>query len=472
MSSDGSTDSEGYASTNGVEEQAVVKQMSFRDFFTDFMNLLKAFIGLNFMYISFAFSQAGLVRGILGLLFIAYITYISCVMLIQVKDTIPENIRAAHKHLTYGDIVRLTVGPQAEVVINAALVLTQFGYCTGYLIFLSHTIHDLLHSSLPIWAFVLFPLPVLIVIAQLRSVRSLGPFSTLANISLLIGFVSVAAYISKNFQWQPTSPSILAFPLFFGQVTAALEGIGLVIPVEQSMKDPKKFPLVMGLALTSLVVVLMTIGVLGFVTFGEHTQSIILLNMQGKGFISAVKGVLCLGILFTYPLQLVPVIQSFEGWVTGGPAVASHVMAHDMGHAGIEIEAEIDREMEDEDEDQVELEDDAEGEKPLPTTPPRSKSLLVTKWYEILSRFLIVLGTALVAVFAGKSFGLFQSLIGSLGASMLAYTAPSILHLKVFGRDLSKLSLLRNGLIMTVGILGTIVGTATTVRELLRPGGQ
>lgn len=58
-----------------------------------------------------------------------------------------------------------------------------------------------------------------------------------------------------------------------------MEGIGLVIPVESSMKEPRNFPLVMGMALFCLAFVLMTVGVLGFVTFGAETESIILLNM-------------------------------------------------------------------------------------------------------------------------------------------------------------------------------------------------
>lgn len=61
-----------------------------------------------------------------------------------------------------------------------------------------------------------------------------------------------------------------------------------------------------------------------------------------------------MGILFTYPLQLVPVVQSLEGWVAGGPPVPAHVIAHEIGQAGIEIDQEIEREQEEaEDEENV-----------------------------------------------------------------------------------------------------------------------
>lgn len=55
------------------------------------------------------------------------------------------------------------------------------------------------------------------------------------------------------------------------------------------------------------------------------------------------------------------------------------------------------------------------------------KTLFATKWYEILARLMIVLSTGLVAVFAGKSFGLFQSLIGSLGNVLSRHRHPLLL---------------------------------------------
>lgn len=44
-----------------------------------------------------------------------------------------------------------------------------------------------------------------------------------------------------------------------------------------------------------------------------------------------------------------------------------------------------------------------------------SSSMFVRDARRVLGRFLIVAGTAVVAMLAGASFGLFQSLVGSLG---------------------------------------------------------
>jgi len=50
----------------------------------DIGNMLKAFIGLNFLYVSYAFAHAGLIRGTIGLILIALITEHCCLLLVQV----------------------------------------------------------------------------------------------------------------------------------------------------------------------------------------------------------------------------------------------------------------------------------------------------------------------------------------------------------------------------------------------------
>eukprot|EP00168_Porphyra_purpurea_P008541 TRINITY_DN2083_c0_g1_i11.p1 TRINITY_DN2083_c0_g1~~TRINITY_DN2083_c0_g1_i11.p1 ORF type:complete len:330 (-),score=88.43 TRINITY_DN2083_c0_g1_i11:1957-2946(-) len=276
-----------------------------KEYLVDVANMLKAFIGLNVMYTSYAFSKAGLVRGIIGLLIVTYLTEHCCLLLIDVKNGLPAS--ALHRRrinaaaaadaaaggstttvgaasmddphgggggYTYADIAGAVLGPAGDAFVSASLVLTQFGYCVGYLIFMSQTVHDLVASAgSPVWAYVLVPLPLLAGLSLLRSIRSLGPFSMLANLALMAGVVAVVVYIGDHFRWAPSHPPLASLPLFFGQMTAAIEGIGLVVPVESSMRRPSEFAGVLRSALAVLTVVLAVVGVLGFVTFGEDTAA-------------------------------------------------------------------------------------------------------------------------------------------------------------------------------------------------------
>lgn len=251
-------------------------------------------------------------------------------------------------------------------------------------------------------------------------------------------------------------------------MTAALEGIGLVIPVETSMKDPSQFPFVLRTALFILTTVLMTVGTLGYMTFGAGTKSIILLNFEQTPIVNIVKVVLILGILFTYPLQIVPVFQLFEVWMAKREEKRK-ARQRITEQSTLQPEAAEDA-TENEDSDATAAAPEEEQLMTVDITSTTSQSTerrekFVTEPWKIMFRFSVVLGTAIIATCAGANFGLFQSLVGSMGASCLAYSAPAYFHVTVYGRTLSRGEKVKDWLIFAFGVVGAIVGTACTLLE-------
>jgi len=59
----------------------------------------------------------------------------------------------------------------------------------------------------------------------------------------------------------------------------------------------------------SIAVVSMQIG---YAAFGENTKDIITLNLPHDWSTVAVKLALCLGLLFTFPVMMVPVFEILE----------------------------------------------------------------------------------------------------------------------------------------------------------------
>lgn len=507
-------------------------------FLIDLANTFKAFIGLNFIVVAYGFSKAGLIRGIIGLVVITYITEHCCILLITVKnavyqhsvpvdashsyprtDTKPDNptplidddgtpdtnidlnsdsttsppppnqtttstttnnedsvaasssqhnptqLQNNHPDPTFGDVAYRVGGKFAERFIIAMVILTQFGYCVGYFIFLSQTLHDVVGSTAPVPFFILAPFPILSAMALLVSIRALGPFSAFANGALLCGFVAVVTFITRHFNWTPTHVPLSSFPMFFGQITAAIEGIGLVIPLEASMRCKKDFPLVLRIALIALTLILMTVGVLGFATFGRDTRSIILLNFGASPIVVAVKIVLMVGILFTYPLQIVPVFEFAERTILGAPNMTASSPHQGSSSAGADVDDELSPQdlgkfqiMDVEDEETVQLHEQAHDP---------SERMFLRDRRRIAVRLGVVTLTAVTAVLAGTSFGVFNALVGSLGASMLAYTAPAILHTMAFREELSTGVKIKNGLIALFGICGAIAGTMSSLWEIV-----
>ncbi|XP_076459165.1 uncharacterized protein LOC143292600 [Babylonia areolata] len=160
----------------------------------DFANMLKAFIGSNYLAIAFAFRQSGIALGCFGLVFIASLTAHCCRLLVSCKyhairhlltsmerhrssnmqlqgekthrdlsnsddslslsnsddgssDESGDDQDAVHKkllqNLNFGDIGRLCMGRAGLTLVNTAVMITQFGFCVGYCIFVGNTIHSM-----------------------------------------------------------------------------------------------------------------------------------------------------------------------------------------------------------------------------------------------------------------------------------------------------------------------------------------
>lgn len=157
----------------------------------------------------------------------------------KIKETI-------EKEMTLGDIGKIAVGPWGLRLVNTALVITQIGFCVAYFIFMGNTIaemfpvkykpptvtpikHSMLlnqtgavtgtprvitaaasnsstmvpplesvHKALPFIVLVLFPLPFLIAMAYVKSIRKLGPISGVANVTLLAGFFGLLTFLLKG----------------------------------------------------------------------------------------------------------------------------------------------------------------------------------------------------------------------------------------------------------------------------------
>ena len=119
----------------------------------------------------------------------------------------------------------------------------------------------------------------------LRSMRALAPVCSFALLALCYGVVCIAYYsIEKIVETPPvdlpltswkTFPGMLLMiylclhtahcpfvSVFFGNSLYMFEGVGLVVPLEMSMKDPSKFRFLFSLIVYLFSIFCMAIGIL------------------------------------------------------------------------------------------------------------------------------------------------------------------------------------------------------------------
>ena len=91
-----------------------------------------------------------------------------------------------------------------------------------------------------------------------------------------------------------------------------------VIPIEGSMAENRgRYPCYLHISLFLLSSILGSFGVLGYLRYGAETNQIVTENLNGSVIVIALRCLLFFGVLFTYPLQIYPVIQIVEALIFG-----------------------------------------------------------------------------------------------------------------------------------------------------------
>lgn len=91
--------------------------------------------------------------------------------------------------------------------------------------------------------YILMVLLPMLAICSIRSLRYLSPCSVIANFAQFVGLGIVFYYIFRDplpKSWTvPWVADSSRLPLFFGTAIFAIEGISVVLPIENQMRTPK-----------------------------------------------------------------------------------------------------------------------------------------------------------------------------------------------------------------------------------------
>ncbi|GJQ86564.1 hypothetical protein Trydic_g5539 [Trypoxylus dichotomus] len=126
----------------------------------------------------------------------------------------------------------------------------------------------------------------LILTCQIRELKFLVPFSFLANVFLVASFGITLYYIFSDIRMGDDLVMVgtmNTIPLFFSTAIFAMEGIGVVMPLENKMKSPQHFlgcPGVLYTAMTFVVVLYTIIGFFGYMRYGPATEGSITYNIE------------------------------------------------------------------------------------------------------------------------------------------------------------------------------------------------
>ncbi|XP_013185797.2 proton-coupled amino acid transporter-like protein pathetic isoform X3 [Amyelois transitella] len=292
-------------------------------------NLVKASLGSGLLAIPLAFSNSGWGLGLIGTAVIALVCTHSAHIFVEISQAC---CRAERKPiLSYSETCEAAFsnGPKsarriagaARIFAEFALLCTYLGVACIFTVLIADSVKQLLDTYAPAYImrveyYCLILLIPLCVLVQIRHLKFLAPLSLVANILLIITFAICLYYIFKD-GFTVADKKVVGnparFPAFLSTVIFAMEGIGVVMPIANQMKNPQRFlgcPGVLSIAMTLVAVLYGSLGVLGYFKYGDVLRGSITLNLPIDDWPAiCAKCFIAVSIFLTYPLHYFVVID-------------------------------------------------------------------------------------------------------------------------------------------------------------------
>lgn len=346
--------------------------------------LVKSFVGPGLTFIPQAFMQGGWLFSPIALILVAILSLICIRLLLDCREQTGLT--------SFADVAREATGAWGCGLLQVALVLSQFGTCVAYIVFVAKLSGTLGFG--PPEMVVAVQLVALVPLSLIRSVHRLEKPNLVADALIGGGLVvavcffweSVAmgggfqARLSTIAEFKPATCGIL-----LGTVIFTFEGIPLILPIREAMKEPERFwSLFLGV-FAGIVGFFAFFGLLGYAAYGDEVSSPVLMDLPpDSGPSVVVRIAYMIAILAGMPLMFLPAARITEFWVFGAVAPGTR------------------------------------------------------KWEKNALRSAEVCLFAVAAVYGGPQFEKVLAIIGAVCCAPIAFIFPPLFHLRLSARSLAQ----------------------------------
>ncbi|KAF2098942.1 transmembrane amino acid transporter [Rhizodiscina lignyota] len=384
------------------------------------MMLLKSFVGTGVLFLPKAFLNGGMLFSTLVLLFVAALSYYCFILLVTTR---------IHHTYSFGGMGEKLYGPWLRHMINASLVISQIGFSSAYIVFTSENLQAFIlavskcRTFIPIGYLILMQMIIFLPFSLYRNIAKIQNIAIVADVFIVLGLVYLFYYDILTIATVNHGIADItwfnekSWTLFIGTAIFTFEGIGLIIPIQEAMRDQTKLPLVLGLVMIICAVIFSTSGILSYAAYGSKTKTVVLLNMpQDNKFVNAVQFIYSLAIMLSTPLQFHPAID-----------ITSKQLFRKTG-----------------------------------------KNNPTVKWSKNFFRFFMVCFCAMIAWAGANDLDKFVALVGSFACIPLVYIYPPMLHYRGVSRTRNQR--IADIVLIIFGCVGMVYTTVMTIRGWLEGG--
>lgn len=381
-----------------------------------FFTLLKAFIGTGIMFLPKAFNNGGILFSSITLITVASISALCFHLLLECRKRYGGG---------YGELGEAIGGPKMRSLILSSITISQVGFVCAGIIFCAENLYAFMEAvtgpgptPLSTNALIAIQVVVLVPLALIRNISKLGPAALLADVFILIGVTYIYWFDISTLVTDGIHPTVQlfnpnSFTLTIGSAIFTFEGIGLILPIQSSMREPERFSKLLYIVMVIITIIFTSVGLLCYATFGDNTRVEIISNFpQNSKLVNAVQFLYSMAVLVGTPVQLFPAIRILEGKLFG----------HRSG-----------------------------------------KQSNSTKWKKNGFRMLVVGVCAGISIVGASDLDKFVALIGSFACVPLVYIYPALLHYQ----GIAEKGWVKAGdiLLMVVGLGAMVYTTSVTIKQ-------
>lgn len=449
------------------------------------MHMLKANIGPGVLAIPFAFKNAGIVVGTIGLIVMS-IVCLHCIHILlngykHVMKTQNYNNQNGNANAMtgYDEVVYLMMKEKCppgskipkytRLMISIFLVIGQLGFCCVYFVFIPTNIEQVIqhyhpNTGMTLEILMTMTLPLMILYCMIRDLKYLAPFSTFANI-IVLGSLAIILYdlfidgeLKPYNELELVSP-VVNWPTFFSTAVYAFEGIGCVLPVYHGMEDKEFFTPINGVLNTAMILVTImyyAVGFFGYLKYGVDSAASVTLNLPVENVLfQAVKVCFAIAVFIGYNLQFLVGADILWGYLLKASTYVQTL--NETKHLNIPNE----------NDDEIGILNKKKMHngffKQFQNKVLTNKLFLIENSFRMGIIFL-TFGLAIVV----PRIDLFINLIGAIASSTLAIIVPVVLDILVFWpmENYSIKKLIKNILMLVFGIYIFIAGTYTSLHDI------
>ncbi|WJX81856.1 hypothetical protein P8452_64688 [Trifolium repens] len=374
--------------------------------------------GIGLMTIPYAVKEGGLLSLSLLLLF-ALICCYTGILLKRCLESYPGIT-------SYPDIGQAAFGIVGRLGIAIILYMELFASSVEFLILVSDNLSSLFpntsmtlagtelgaHQVFAVTAALLVLPTVWLKNLSLLSYISVGGIFATILVALCLfwlGAIDHIGYINQEYKFLDIENISVSIGLFgFG-----FAGHAVFPNIYSSMKEPSKFPLVLFISFAFCLVMYLSVGIVGYIMFGEKAESQFTLNMPKELYASKIATwTTVVTPLAKYALTLLPIASSIEELV-----------------------------------------------------PSRLRCYAMS----IVIRTVLVISCLVVAL-TFPYFGSVMALIGSMMSMLVALIYPCACYLKLHSGRLSNMQIINCILIIIVGVISALIGSYSATTRISSGG--